>query len=336
MKKSLTAFLVGIFLISILAACGEKSQEDVEQSIKEKVGNISGYKTNAKMTLQTGETPQVYNVEVWHKKDDYYRVHLKSDKKEEHSQMILRNDEGVFVLTPALNKSFRFNSDWPDKISLVYLYESLMSDILNDGGKSFKKVEDKYVFETKTNYTNKILQYQEITLSEDLKPLTVKVMDKEKKVLVQVDFTDFKFSPKYDKNAFDLQKNMTSAAIGEEPMNNEDVQFSIYYPLYEPQGMLLHEQKEVKNSDGQQVVLIYQGEGKSFTLIEQKSKALPAMSSIDVKGGKPIDLGFVIGAMTNNSISWTYNGVDFFLATEDLSQEEMISIARSVFGHSTK
>jgi outer membrane lipoprotein-sorting protein len=335
MKKSLKALIAGIFLISILAACGEKSEEDVVEAIKEKLETMTGYKTNAKMTLQTGETPQVYNVEVWHKKDKYYRVHLKSDKKKEHSQMILRNDEGVFVLTPALNKSFRFQSDWPENISLVYLYESLMSDILNDPDKKFKKVDDNYVFETKTNYTNKILQYQEIVLTKDLKPVMVKVMDKEKNTLVQVDFSDYTFSPKFDKDAFELQRNMTSAVMDEEPMNMDDVHFAIHYPLYEPQGTVLKEQKEVMNNESQQVVLIYGGE-KSFTLIQEKSKVLPAMSNVNDINGHPVDLGFVVGAMTDNSISWTYNGIDFFLASEDLSKEEMISVARSVFGNSIK
>ena len=79
--------------------------------------------------------------------------------------MILRNDEGVFVLTPALNKSFRFQSDWPQNSSQAYLFESLVKDIANDPEAKFNVVEDKYVFETKTNYqNNKMLPTQEITL----------------------------------------------------------------------------------------------------------------------------------------------------------------------------
>jgi outer membrane lipoprotein-sorting protein len=336
MKKSLKAILAGLFLISILAACGEKTEEDVVVAIKEKLENMTGYKTNAKMTLQTGEAPQEYNVEVWHKKDKYYRVHLKSDKKKEHSQMILRNDEGVFVLTPALNKSFRFESSWPENISLVYLYESLMADVLNDSDKTFKMEEDTYVFKTKTNYTNKILQHQVIKLDKDLKLISVEVMDKENNVLVKVDFSNFKFSPKYDNDAFDLQKNMTSAAVTEEEqVNMDDVHFAIHYPVYAPQGSVLKEQKEVMNDQKQQVVLIYGGE-KSFTLIQEKSRVMPAMGNVNDVNGSPVDLGFVVGAMTDNSISWTYNGIDFFLASDELSQDEMISIARSVFGNSIK
>ena len=41
--------------------------------------------------------------------------------RKDQSQIILRNEEGVFVLTPALNKSFRFQSDWPQNSSRLFI-----------------------------------------------------------------------------------------------------------------------------------------------------------------------------------------------------------------------
>ncbi len=46
--------------------------------------------------------------------------------------MILKNDDGVYVLTPALNKSFKFQSEWPENSSQAYLFESLVKDITED------------------------------------------------------------------------------------------------------------------------------------------------------------------------------------------------------------
>ena len=166
MKKSLTLLLVGLLMVFSLAGCGEKSQEDVMNALEKKMEEMKSYKTNATMVLQTGNEPQEYNIEVAHKKPSYYRVSLNSDKKEQ-SQMILRNDEGVFVLTPALNKSFKFQSDWPENSSQAYLYESLVNDIITDDEASFSATEDHYVFQTKTNYqNNKTLPKQEIILSK--------------------------------------------------------------------------------------------------------------------------------------------------------------------------
>ncbi|MDP4108366.1 MAG: outer membrane lipoprotein carrier protein LolA, partial [Bacillota bacterium] len=125
MRKKLMLIFTGLMVIFVLAACGTKSQGDVVKELNKRLDNLSGYKVNAKMTLKMGQDSQVYNVEIWHKDPTYYRVNLKNAAKDQ-SQMILRNDEGVFVLTPALNKSFRFQSDWPQNSSQAYLYESLI------------------------------------------------------------------------------------------------------------------------------------------------------------------------------------------------------------------
>lgn len=83
--------------------------------------------------------------------------------EKDQSQVILRNENGVFVLTPSLNKSFRFHSDWPNNSSQVYLFESLVKDVKNDGEASFSAKDSKYIFETKTNYQhNQMLPTQEI------------------------------------------------------------------------------------------------------------------------------------------------------------------------------
>lgn len=336
MKKSIAMLIVSLLVFS-LAGCGEKSQEDVIAALDKKLEEMTGYKGNATMTLETGNEPQVYDIEVWHKKKDYYRVHLKNANKEQ-SQMILRNDEGVFVLTPALNKSFKFQSEWPDNSSQAYLYESLVSDILNDEEVTFKATEDHYVFVTKTNYqNNKTLPKQEITLDKgDLSPVMVKVMDTDMNTLVQVDFSDFEFNPEFDEGAFDLKKNMTSAQIGKPTMAQADKrELMVLYPLYQPEGVQLIEEKEVQTENGKRIVLTFAGENKSFTLYEELATVMPASNPIPVDG-EPVDLGFTVGAITNNSVMWSHEGVDYYLASKDLSKEELVKVARSVQGQAVK
>jgi outer membrane lipoprotein-sorting protein len=215
MKKIFMSMFVGLLLTVVLAGCGEKSQEDVTAALEKKVEEMTSYKADAKMTLQTGNEPQVYEIEVWRKKPIYYRVLLKNASKEQSSQMILRNDDGVFVLTPALNKSFRFQSDWPENSSQAYLYESLISDILNDSEAKFTATEGYYVYETNTNYqNNKALPRQEITLDKKtLAPVMVKVMDQDMNPLVQVDFSNVEFNAEFDEGAFEVKSNMTRAQI---------------------------------------------------------------------------------------------------------------------------
>jgi outer membrane lipoprotein-sorting protein len=337
MRKKLGLLLVAMLAILALAGCGEKSQADVVKALGSKMDELQGYKAEAKMTLQTGSEEQVYEVGVWHKQPHYYRVDLKNTQKEQ-SQMILRNDEGVFVLTPALNKSFRFQSDWPQNSSQAYLYESLVKDILRDKEATFKATDKHYVFETKTNYKNsKSIPVQEITLNKsDLTPVMVKVMDPDRNPLLQVEFTKVELDASFDEGAFDMQRNMTGAQMEVPTMagQNEGAPFEVLYP-FETVGTKKIGEKELKTENGKRIVITYGGEEKSFTLIQERAR-VAAAGTTSMVSGEPVDLGFTVGALTENSISWTFNGVEYMLASKDLTQEELQEVARSVQGQSIK
>jgi outer membrane lipoprotein-sorting protein len=303
-----------------------------------KLSDLSSYKVNAKMTLKMGPDKQVYNVEIWHKDPSYYRVNLKNAKKDQ-SQMILRNDEGVFVLTPALNKSFKFQSDWPQNSSQAYLYESLIKDILEDKTAKFSSTKDFYVFETKTRYqNNKMLPFQEIKLNKkDLSPAIVKVMDPDRNALVTVEFTKVRFDANLDKEDFDMKKNMTRAQLGLPAMAKvKDSAFTVKYPTASIKGTKLIEEKDLNIEDGKRVVLTYDGK-KPFTLIQEKIVAKPAaaIDSTSVEG-QPVDLGFTIGAVSEHSISWSQDGVDYMIASKNLTKDELITVASSVQGDIVK
>lgn len=337
MKKKWFMLLAGLLVVLALSACGTKTQEDVVKDLDKKLEDVKGYKAEAKMTLQMGTDPQTYEIEVWHKDPDFYRVNLKNAQKEQ-SQMILRNNDGVFVLTPALNKSFRFQSDWPQNSSQAYLYESLVKDIMEDKEAKFSATKEHYVFETKTRYqNNQMLPVQEIKLKKsDLSPVSVKVMDPDKNALVTVEFSNVKFNASFDKKDFDMQKNMTGAQLEVPVMAEvEDQEFTVKYPQMDMADVKLVDEQEMKTEDGKGVVLTYDGE-KSFTLVQEKAAVMPTSSVVTSVKGEPVDLGFTIGALSDNTISWTYQGVDYMIASNDLSPEEMSDIARSVQGEMVK
>src|SRR5690625_2007977 len=114
MKKNIGILItVALGLVLLLAACGEKSQEDVVAKLEDKIEEMDGYKAKAEMKMNTGQDDQEYQLDVWHKKKDLYRLALTNPEDEKGSQVILKNEDGVFVLTPALDKdrkSTRLNS----------------------------------------------------------------------------------------------------------------------------------------------------------------------------------------------------------------------------------
>jgi outer membrane lipoprotein-sorting protein len=332
LKKRFLLVITGLMVIFLLAACGSKSKDDVVKELNGKLNDLTGYKVDAKMTLKMGTDSQVYNVEIWHKDPTFYRVNLKNAEKDQ-SQMILRNNEGVFVLTPALKKSFKFQSDWPQNSSQAYLYESLIKDIVEDKESKFTATKEHYVFETKTRYqNNSMLPIQEIKLNkEDLSPATVKVMDPDRNALVTVEFSKVKFNASFDDSDFDMKKNMTRADLNLPVMaDSKDEAFTVKYPTADL-GSKLVDEKEVKLEDGKRVVLTYEGE-KSFTIVQEKVTVKEASSSPTYVDGDLVDLGFTIGAVSEGSITWTVDGVDYMIASNDLTEKELVEIARTVQG----
>ncbi|WP_341869690.1 outer membrane lipoprotein-sorting protein [Paenibacillus protaetiae] len=178
------------------------------------VNNMQSYQASGTMTLHTGTQPLTYNVEVSYLKPTNYRIKITNAEKD-ISQIVLRNDEGVFVLTPRLNKVFRFQSDWPQNQGQVYLYQTLAQSILVDNSRQFTVDEkkDAYVFDVMANYNTGSFARQKIWLNKsDFHPVHVEVSDTNAAVMVEVNFDKFDFGVNFDKSAFDTEANMKSSA----------------------------------------------------------------------------------------------------------------------------
>ncbi|WP_195574398.1 DUF4367 domain-containing protein [Paenibacillus sp. 1001270B_150601_E10] len=199
-------------VVLLLAACGQKDAEAVVKDLDNKMSKLESYEGIGTMTLYSGQQPLEYQVEVRYQDPSYYRIQLTNTKKD-IKQIVLRNDEGVFVLTPSLKKSFRFQSDWPDNQGQVYLYQTLIHSILQDNSRQFLTEGDSYVFEVAANYQTDALVKQKIWLDKgDYKPKQVQVTDSEARVVVEMKFNQFEFNKKFDKDAFDMQANMTASS----------------------------------------------------------------------------------------------------------------------------
>lgn len=321
--------LCGVF---VLAACGEKSQEDVVEELAQAVEEMEGYKAEASMAMNTGEEQQMYSIQTWFQQDDFYRVTLSNNEDEKENQIILKNEEGVFVLTPALNKDFKFQTEWPDNSSQPYLFQSLVKDVLADSEATFENTEDAYVFTTKTNYqSNNNLPYQEIHFDKkNYTPQAVKVLDNDRQPLVEVEFNEFELDPGFGEGDFQKESIMETAAVAEaaaEPASS----YSVLYPSYTADAELT-EERETDTESGKRVLLNYGGE-KNFTIIQEPAEPLGSPQTVN---GDIVNLGSVVGALTSNTLEWHAGGVDYTLASDDLTKEEMIDVARSIHDQTTK
>ena len=201
--------IVVISVILTLVGCGGESatKEDVRSTLAKKVSQMKGYHGKGTMTFHTGQSPLVYAVEVSYRKPDTFRVAMKNPD-EKVDQIILKNKQGVYVITPSLKKSFRFQTNWPKNQGQVYLYQTIVESILKDNS-TINKVKNTYRIEGESNYPNETLSRQTIWLDQKtLAPIKVEVFDRNNQLRVAMKFKQFRFNPKFDRDYFTQKRSL--------------------------------------------------------------------------------------------------------------------------------
>ena len=359
MKKYL--ILITIMCL-ILTGCGSYKLEDAVNDFTKSVENSKSYKLNGTMEISSGEELFTYNIDAYFLKDDFYKVVL-VNQTNNHEQVILKNKEGLYVVTPSLNKSFKFDSVWPENSSQAYLLQNLVTDIKNDNEKTFEKNEKGYVIKSKVNYpNNEELVYQKIYFDKDMNITGVEVYNKEDIIKIKVTFKsvnmkaklkedDFVLDDLIDTNAEDSNKqNDTNTKTDDKNTDNTKCTGSnckeqktcegkecdkttgsldsIIYPLYIPTNTHLKSSETVETAGGDRVILTFSGE-KNFVLVEETSKVSNEFEVIPVFGD-PLMLDKTIAALSSNSISWNAENVSYYLVSSDLSSTEMVNVAKSL------
>ena len=312
----------------LVTGCGKETPKDVLKGFQKQLNDSTGYKLNGNLSIQNNDEVYEYAIEVCYQKEDYYKVTL-TNKANNHTQIILKNTDGVYVLTPSLNKSFRFQSDWPYQNSQAYLLNALVRDMENDKDLVLQKKNDQYIFETKVLYpNNRRLIKQKIIFSKNLKPKKVVVYDQDGIDAMTMTFDKIKYSPKFQKEDFQLDSIIDKEKLDE--VEETGAFDDIIYPLFVPEGTKLVNEEKVLKVNGERVLMNYEGE-KSFLLVEETADVFEDFTVIPSMG-EPYMLMDTLGVMTDNSLSWTSGGIDFYLVSDVMSQDEMIEVAQSISG----
>ena len=105
MKKIFVGIIITMLLVT--TGCGKNTESSVINDLEKKINKASAYKISGDLEIVNNDEVYNYDIEVSYKKDNNYKVIL-TNKANDHTQIILKNADGVYVLTPALNKSFKF------------------------------------------------------------------------------------------------------------------------------------------------------------------------------------------------------------------------------------
>ena len=325
MKKKLL-FLIMIIGVFAISGCGKNSESDVIKDLTKKINDSKAYYVDGTLEIVNNEDVYTYNVNVSYKEKDNYKVSLVNTVNN-HEQIILRNSDGVYVVTPRINKSFKFQSEWPSNSSQSYILESLLKDVLNDGERSVKNTNDKYTIISKVNYpNNNDLKTQEVTLGSDYLPNKIVVKNSSGSTLISVVVTKIDLKTKYDKNYFALSNSIKEEVNNSSTKETGVTLKDVVYPMYLPSGTKYSGEEVITKDNSERVILTYTGV-KPFILIEEASNNKEHETTL--VSGEVVQYGNVLGVLTSTSLNWSNNGKEYYLIGESLSSDEILQIASS-------
>ena len=347
MKK----FIYLLVVLVLLAGCGKKDSKEVLNKWKNKIEGYDTYLLKGKLEIYRDDNLYTYDVESAYMKEDNFRVSL-TNKTNSHEQIILRNNKGIYVLTPSLGKSFKFQSEWPYNNSQIYLLQPIITDLENDKNLKFSKKANEYIYTAKVNYVNDSkLTHQKVYLNKNLILKKVEVLNKENKVIMRLKVTKFEDNNNFDDNYFkvgddynssnikpkksedDVKKNDSKLEINSEDNKDKNsknektvsVNKEVLYPMYVPVDTHLSSQEDVKVDSGFRTILSFSGDNP-FTLIESSLDN----NSIKYVNGDPTMIDGVIGALSEQSVSWVSEDKEYYLTSKTATSDELFKIAESL------
>jgi len=333
MKKKLSMVLIMVLVLSLaLVGCGKRDQEAVMSDLTNFKQELTSYESKATMTVSANNTTQKYTIETWYQAPSYYRIALGNDKNEV-TQVIVRNDEGIFVVSPQLKKSFRFKGDWAENQGHVYLYHAAMDRILKSADREFEAKDGSVSFTMKMEPENPLVAKQRITLADsNLYPQQIALLDKDSNAVVSVDYTSFNPGKEFKKEQFTPEAAMATATPDAKPVMAGSKDFGVIEPRYVPEGVKMQAPQETRTA----VMLKFEGD-KPFTIMEER----PEAKSTTLRTGQIVDLWGTTAVVSGTegsevqSMHWFHNGVQFSL-TGHLGVDEMVKVAQSMIGFGGK
>ena len=376
MKK---VILTSLFLCLIfLTGCNKYNEKTIVKDLNKKINGISGYHIEGKMEIYNGEDVYKYNVASSYENDNY-RVSL-TNTLNNHEQIILRNADGVYVLTPKLNKSFKFQSNWPENNSQVYLLQSILNDINKDDKLKLEEKNGKYILTTKIAYSNnKNLVKQKIYMDKNLNIEKIIVLDQNGNKQIKMVFDTIDTNATFNNKYFSVNENMKTIEVEEKDevkkettkeenineTNNDNTSSNkttsneeentnttnnnqpttdtkektntestttileeAVYPMYLPSGTYLESEEVVSTDNGDRTILTFSGESP-FILVEEAVNKQDEIEIIPVYG-EPTILVDTVGALSDTSVNFISNGVEYYIASESLTKQEILEVASSL------
>lgn len=328
-RKNWFAFLLTLGLGMTLVGCGQPSATQVVRQLQSMQSTLTSYKSTAMMTVQVQGATERYFVETWYRAPDQYRIALGNENRD-ISQIILRNDQGVYIVSPGIKKVIRFQGDWAERQGQLYLYNALLSRIIATSEPSYSLRDKVLSFELGAEAINPSVSVQKIELAQGTyAPVQVTLLDKKKQPLITMTYLSFEKNVHFPANAFSADQATTLQPV-ELPVSAEEQGFGVIEPTWVPQS-----DQFLDETDENGVVMVRFKGASPFTLVETR----PTSTDQDLGSGQLLTVEGVPAVLlsqgTVHQLYWLHEGVAFTL-TSRMPVDDLLQVAGSTFGDTGK
>lgn len=317
--------IVSVVAILIVSCFFMLRKDSFDKKVSDVLEEVSSYQLKGDMEINKGEDIKGYDLEVgYQKKDekDYFRVSI-TDKELNQTQEILRNDSGVYVVTPSLNQVFKFEGNWPLNSLKPYLIQSMVEIIESDTTEVVSQ-KDGFLVTSDVNYPNNAnFKKQEMLFDKQGKIKWLRIRDDHEIEQLKIVFKDVNYDKKMKKNYFDVPVKM-SGEVGVEVISEEDL------PLYPMQifDSALESTSSVEVAQGVSHVLEYRGD-KNFTVIEKKKEKSEQLQTV-IMNGELVDQLDAFGFYDGNHMVMISQGIEYTIYSDDLTPMQMAEVLSSM------
>ncbi|HEY8445424.1 MAG TPA: DUF4367 domain-containing protein [Bacilli bacterium] len=313
-----------ILLILMILMVGCNKADSVEVEFMENLSESKSYKVEGMMETFYDNDRKQNDFVVYYKQPDFLKVTIKSVENNDQ-QIILKNQDGVYVLVPSVNKNFKIQSSWPANASYPYLLQSLAKDIANEDNIVRTETDTTVEIETDTKmHTDANVVKQKIIFNKSTAlPTEVKVYDADGELYIRCVFNSIELDYNLSATEFDVEDSLSYARLeyGEDGLVFENR--SLKLPTYLPKNTTLNSQ----SVSSTRAVMKFSG-GYGFTIIQELVDDSEKVSSVEEEGNIIMVFG-TTGVLTEHYLKFVYEGIEYTLASSEIKLDELLKVASS-------
>jgi len=167
----------------------------------------------------------------------------------------------------------------------------------------------------KANFDDSTFSLEEIT--KDFKPVEEETEEQ---------------TPKSNEENEANEENETNEENAEEQETNKTEETAKVdenvFPLYLPSNTSLSDKEVINTENGERVIMTFSGDN-AFILVQETVKASSELEIIPTYG-EPFMLIDTVGSLTDTSYTWTSNGVEYYIVSDQMEQKELLEVAKSI------